>query len=147
MVPAFQKGTIPRRQTADGLDLSPAVELLDLPERARFLALILADPDAPGGEFLHWGVLCWPHTRRRLEEGFPRARIGPDGIRQLVNDYGWVGYGGPNPPEGSVHRYVLSAVALAERLDPSVVSTLPELRLALDRAALASAQLVATYGR
>jgi len=49
--------SISRRHTCDGADLSPPLSWTAPPEGSRSLALILDDPEAPAGRFIHW--LAW----------------------------------------------------------------------------------------
>ena len=86
-------GTIPRRHSCDGEDRSPPLSWTTPPAKSRSLALILDDPDAPGGRFVHW--LAWgigPDTGG-LAEGEAAPLEG-------TNDFGTVGYRGPCPPRG-----------------------------------------------
>jgi Raf kinase inhibitor-like YbhB/YbcL family protein len=99
-------GRIAGRNTGFGADLSPEVSWTAVPG-ARAFALILEDPDAPGGRpFVHWLVWNIPAAVTRLAEG-----AAPVGARQGRNDFGRVGYGGPRPPSGT-HHYHLRVVAL-----------------------------------
>jgi len=92
------------RNTGYGADLSPEVSWSAVPG-ARAFALVLDDPDAPGGRpFIHW--LMWNIPVTRLAEGAV-----PAGARQGRNDFGRVGYGGPHPPSGT-HHYHLRVFAL-----------------------------------
>ena len=88
-------GTIPRRYTCDGQDRSPSLSWTAPPTGSRSLALILDDPDAPGGRFIHW--LAWGITPD--SGGLGEGEAAPLEGR---NDFGTVGYRGPCPPRG--HR-------------------------------------------
>lgn len=122
---AFEEGaTIPGEFTCDGADRSPPLEWSDAPGSARELALLVDDPDAPGGTFTHWVVVGLPPGIKALKPGVPAgdnlpadSLIGADGAapgktaRQGKNDFGKVGYGGPCPP-GGTHRYRFRLFAL-----------------------------------
>ena len=95
-------GTIPRRHTCDGEDLSPALSWSDASPSAKSFVLIVDDPDAPAGTWNHWLQYDIPSDTRSLAEGFRPGRLGHSG----KNDFGRLGYGGPCPPKGhGPHRY------------------------------------------
>lgn len=99
------QGAIPERHSKQGGNLSPALAWTDVPKDARSLALIVDDPDAPSGTFVHWLVYGIRPGVRDLTEG-----VKPEG-HQGVNGFGDIGYGGPQPPSGT-HRYVFHLYAL-----------------------------------
>jgi Raf kinase inhibitor-like YbhB/YbcL family protein len=95
--PAFADGdTIPGVYTCDGDDVSPPLGWSGVPADAAELAIVVEDPDAPAGTFVHW--VLW-----RLDPG--QAGLGqgqvPAGVPEGRNDFGRVGWGGPCPPRGS----------------------------------------------
>ncbi|MFB6078776.1 MAG: YbhB/YbcL family Raf kinase inhibitor-like protein [Halarchaeum sp.] len=112
---AFDDGdALPARYTCDGAGVSPPVSL-DAPDDAETWALVVTDPDAPGGTFTHW--LVWNLTDA-LPEAVPHGETVGDGARQGLNDFGARGYGAPCPPHGDgPHRYRFDAYALAGTLD------------------------------
>ena len=108
---AFQEGAnIPSKFTCDGVDTSPPLQIADIPSEAKSLALIVDDPDAPGGLFTHWLVWNIPPQTSAVGEGST-----PKGV-QGTNDFGKSGYGGPCPPSGT-HRYYFKIFALDRELD------------------------------
>jgi Raf kinase inhibitor-like YbhB/YbcL family protein len=109
--PAFLNGSsIPRRYTCDGEDVSPPLAWTRVPARARSLALLVEDRDAPGGTFVHWSV----YDLVRGSSGLDAGRVPPGGA-EGENSFGRPGYGGPCPPPGDpAHRYVFSLYALGE---------------------------------
>jgi Raf kinase inhibitor-like YbhB/YbcL family protein len=122
------------RNTGYGADLSPAVSWSAVPG-ARAFALVLDDPDAPGGRpFVHW--LVWNIPVTRLAEGAV-----PAGARQGRNDFGRVGYGGPQPPSGT-HRYHLRLFALDAPLSLAAGADRPALAAALRGHVLATGEVV-----
>lgn len=138
--PAFGPGApIPREHTCDGADRSPPLSWTAPPRRTRSLALIVDDPDAPGGTFTHW--LAWGigPKARRLPAGKPAPVEGR-------NDSGKTGYLGPCPPGGR-HRYVFRLYALDVKLTLPAGAGKPELQRALAGHVLAVAKLVGTYER
>ena len=106
-VEGFAAGeTIPKRHTCEGVDVSPAIDWSDVPESTKSFALIVDDPDAPGGTWNHWLVWDIPADRGGLTEG---DRAGVSG----TNDFGKPGYGGPCPPKGhGPHRYFFRLYAV-----------------------------------
>jgi Raf kinase inhibitor-like YbhB/YbcL family protein len=142
--PAFQKNdTIPARFTCDGQAVSPPLEWSDVPKDAKELALLVTDPDAPGGSFVHWTVYrIDPQAKGTPEGGLPR------GAKQGKNSAGKVGYAAPCPPKGDdAHRYVFAVYALDKQLRLAEGATPDEVQSAIDRVALARGQLIAKYGR
>jgi Raf kinase inhibitor-like YbhB/YbcL family protein len=112
-IPAFPNGgTIPIRYTCDGENINPKILIGDIPKKTLSLVLIMHDPDAPGGDFTHWVVYSIPPTVRELPVGIPRIPIW-NGIKQGINDFGFIGYGGPCPPPwDKAHRYIFELYAL-----------------------------------
>jgi len=106
-IAAFPEGgTIPAEYTCQGADTSPAIGWSDTPAPARSFALIVDDPDAPGGVFNHWLLANIPGSARSLPKG---SRIGDS----ATNDFGDTGYRGPCPPQGhGPHRYFFRLYAL-----------------------------------
>jgi len=135
-------GTIPRRFTCDGEDVSPGLEWAGAPDGTAALALMVDDPDARG--FVHWIVLDMAATASGgLPEG---ASTSPDAPRQGRNDFGRIGYGGPCPPSGT-HRYVFRLHALDAPLDLAGTPGGRDVRAALEAHVLAAADLTASYTR
>ena len=141
---------IPARFTCGGAGESPALAWAAPPRDTRSLAVLVLDPDAPGGAFAHWAVWGLPPSVRGLPEGAGGASDPaalPSGVREGRNGFGKVGYGGPCPPAGQVHRYEFHVYALDD------VPPLPEgagaaqLRADLGGHVLAQGVLVGRYGR
>jgi len=103
---------MPVRYTCLGEDISPVISWVQVPNGTQSIAVIVEDPDAPGGVFTHWLVYCIPAKQTELAEGIPKEKEVAGGIRQGRNDFGTAGYRGPCPPEGSSHRYILRVYAL-----------------------------------
>ena len=136
-------GTIPRRFTCDGEDRSPPLRWDGVPAEALELALLLEDPDAPGGTFVHWVLWGMDPATTSLDQGAV-----PAGSRQGRNDFGRTGYGGPCPPRGGgAHRYVFSVLALAQPLLLQPGATANELKREAHGKLLAEGTLMGTYGR
>lgn len=110
---AFQDGErIPVKYTCEGQDISPPLMWSEPPPGTQSLALIVDDPDAPGGVFTHWVLFNILPDSRELPEAVPTQAQLPSGALQGKNDFGRVGYGGPCPPPGRPHRYCFTLYAL-----------------------------------
>jgi Raf kinase inhibitor-like YbhB/YbcL family protein len=139
---AFADGTvIPRRHTCEGEDVSPPLSWSDPPEGTGSLALVVDDPDAPGGTFTHWVAWDIDPAAGELGEGQPAPSEGQ-------NDFGRVGYGGPCPPPGhGPHRYSHRLYALGEPLGVQPGADKVEVERALKGRSLGTAELMGTYER
>lgn len=140
-------GAIPRTNACDGANLSPALNWKDTPAKTESLALIVDDPDAPGGTWTHWIVWNIPGRATGLPQGVPAAGVLDTGARQGKNDFGRIGYGGPCPPPGKPHRYVFNLFALDAKLDLKPGASRRELELAGKRHILAQTKLMGFYKR
>ena len=115
--PAFSEGeAIPGKHTCDGEDLSPALAWSAPPEGTQSFALIMDDPDAPVGTWVHWVLYNLPANARSLAEGILPDETLPDGSLPGKNSWKIIGYGGPCPPSGT-HRYFFKLYALDSKLD------------------------------
>ncbi len=111
--PAFSDGAnIPAKFTCQGENLSPQLDWSGTPAGAQSLALVVSDPDAPGGTFIHWVLYNLPPQTAGLAEGIPPNERLSGGAAQGRNDFGRIGYGGPCPPPGKPHRYIFTLYAL-----------------------------------
>lgn len=140
--PAFgDEASIPKRFTCDGPGVSPPLAFLDVPPRARELALVVEDPDA--GRFVHWTVLQIPPETALMAEG----RV-PPGAVETENGFGDRGWGGPCPPEEDApHRYVFALYALDAPVDVGADASADEIREAIAGAAIGRGTLTGRFGR
>ncbi|MDQ3863561.1 MAG: YbhB/YbcL family Raf kinase inhibitor-like protein, partial [Actinomycetota bacterium] len=136
-------GAIAPRYTCDGLNISPPLSWDSVPNGTRSLALIVDDPDAPGGSFVHWTIYDLPPDTRRLPEDVPKRRTLSSGAKQGINGAGGIGYTGPCPPSGT-HRYFFKIYALDRRLDLGGGATAKRLSDAMEGHVLAEGQLMGT---
>jgi hypothetical protein len=97
---------IPPKYTCDGADINPPLEWENVPNGTQSFALIVDDPDAPGGTWIHWLVCDIPPDIRKI----PENSI-PKNATQVKNNFGKLNYGGPCPP-GGTHRYFFKLYAL-----------------------------------
>ena len=147
--PAFRPGgEIPTVHTCEGADTSPALQWSGVPARAKSLALIMDDPDAPDPKaprmtYVHWVLYNIPATATGLPEGVERKDL-PEGTREGLNDWKRTGYGGPCPPIGR-HRYFHKLYALDAELPDLGAPTKAQLEKAIEGHVLEKTELVGTY--
>jgi Raf kinase inhibitor-like YbhB/YbcL family protein len=134
---------IPARYTCSGENISPPLSWGRLPGGTRSLALLVEDPDAPGGTFVHWTV--WDLSAR--SGGLRDGRV-PDGASQGTNSFGHTRYDGPCPPKGDQpHHYRFLLYALREPLGLDAGAKPEDVQQAIAGGALASGQLIGRFGR
>ena len=145
---AFSAGeSIPKKFTCDGPDVSPQLKWNDPPAKTQSMTLIMDDPDAPAGTWVHWVLYELPANTRDLSEGIAKQEQLPSGARQGRNDFGKIGYGGPCPPPGKAHRYFFKLYALDTKLNLKPGATKAELERAMKSHVLGQAELIGKYGR
>lgn len=133
--------SIPVQYTCDGQNVSPPLEINDAPAQAKSLALIVDDPDAPAGNWVHWTV--WnidPQTKMISENSIP------PGALEGLTDFGTSGFGGPCPPSGT-HRYQFKLYALDTLLSLQPSAKKREMEKAMAGHILDQVTLVGTYSR
>ncbi|HEY9075418.1 MAG TPA: YbhB/YbcL family Raf kinase inhibitor-like protein [Anaerolineaceae bacterium] len=140
-------GLIPPQYTIDGENRSPLLRWSALPQGTRSLALIMEDPDAPRGTFVHWVIYNLPNTSRELPEAISKSPTIRDLATQGMNDFRKLGYDGPLPPPGKLHGYVfhLYALSLEPNLPPGL--TAAQLREKMQNKILEEAQYVGRFQR
>ncbi len=145
---AFEpNGTIPKKYTCDGPDVSPPLAWNDPPAGTQSFALIVDDPDAPAGTWVHWVLFNLPASARALPENVPKVEQIADGALQGRNDFRRIGYGGPCPPRGPAHRYFFKLYALDTRLGLRAGASKADVERAMAGHILAQGELVGRYGR
>lgn len=136
---AFQDHeTIPSKYTCDGKDINPPLDIDDIPMEAKSLALIMDDPDAPRGTWVHWIVWNIPITHHIRENEKP----GDEGLNDSDDNQ----YGGPCPPSGT-HRYFFKVYALDTLLDLPSETGKEQLEKKMSKHIIAFGQLVGLYTR
>jgi hypothetical protein len=144
----FEEGApIPVRHTCDGEDVSPPLSWSEPPAGTESLALIMDDPDAPMGTWVHWVVFDLPPGTRSLPEAVAPGEALVGGGAQGQNSWNEASYGGPCPPPGSEHTYVFKLHALDARLDLDSNADKGEVEGAMAGHILAQGQLTGRYGR
>jgi Raf kinase inhibitor-like YbhB/YbcL family protein len=148
--PAFATGeSIPQEYTCQGTDRSPALAWSAPPASARSLALLMEDPDAPAGIWVHWLLYDLPAETRSLPAGASQARQTPSGLPagaiQGLNSFGRADYGGPCPPSGQHHyHFYLYAIDLSMGKDGLDKAAFLQ---AIQGHVLAQGQLIGVYAK
>lgn len=146
---AFENNTkIPTKYTCDGENINPPLSILDVPQDAKSLVLIVDDPDAPSkiasnaaGAWVHWTVFNIDPTISEVpENSVPKAGL------EGMTDFGSTGYGGPCPPSG-IHRYVFKLYALDIAFDLSSVVDKKTIEEKMQGRVLEKAELIGLYER
>lgn len=139
---AFQNGEpIPQKYTCDGEDINPDLQIHDVHPGAKSLVLIMDDPDAPAGTWVHWVV--WninPHITEIPENTVPKGSI------EGRTSFGKFGYGGPCPHQGT-HRYFFKLYALDTILNIPLASEARDVEEAIKGHIIADAMVMGTYNR
>ena len=138
---------IPKKFSCDGLDVSPKLSWTEPPAKTQSFALIMDDPDAPAGTWVHWVLFDLPADTRELAEGVAKQEQLANGARQGRNDFGKIGYGGPCPPPGNAHRYFFKLYALNAKLNLKAGATKADAEGVMKGHILAHAELIGKYGR
>ncbi|TGC11318.1 YbhB/YbcL family Raf kinase inhibitor-like protein [Methanolobus halotolerans] len=136
---AFEdRGKIPAKYTCDGQNVNPPFEFEEVPGGTQSLVLIVTDPDAPSGNFVHWAV--W--------NIMPESGIDENSVPGIVgrNSYGKSSYTGPCPSSGT-HGYLFRIFALDTELGLESGSKIDELEAAMQGHVLSDGQITGRYGR
>lgn len=148
MTTAFRPGgTIPTQFTCSGANVSPSLSWNQPPPRTQSFVLIVDDPDAPAGTWVHWVVYNLPASARQLRAQVPRGDTVAGGGKQGVNDFPMNGYGGPCPPPGGPHRYFFRLYALDTILNLRAPVHRKDIDSAMQGHILGQAELMGTFGR
>ena len=137
--PAFENNKlIPSKYTCDGEEVSPPLTVEGIPKKTKSLSLIMEDPDAPAGLFIHWLVWNIPPTDKIQENSIP----GTEGLNTNKKN----SYHGPCPP-GGTHRYYFKVYALDTLLKLGAFSEKEVLENAMQNHILAHGELIGLYRR
>jgi len=135
--PAFEYNKfIPKKFTCLGEDVNPTLDIKDIPRGAQSLVLIVDDPDAPVGTWVHWVVYDIPVTDLIKENSIPGT--------QGINDFNKINYGGPCPPSGT-HRYFFKLYALDTKLNLAQGRTKTQIEKAMDGHILEKDELIGLF--
>jgi Raf kinase inhibitor-like YbhB/YbcL family protein len=145
--PEFEEGQpIPVKFSCDGQNVSPQLDWTDPPEGTQSFALIMDDPDAPGGVWVHWVLYNIPAATRSLSENVPGGGTLADGSMHGNNSWLRTEYGGPCPP-GGTHRNFFKLYALDIVLDAQPGLNDQQLLDLMEGHVLGEVQLMGTYTR
>ena len=130
-----------------GADRSPELAWRDAPKSTVTFALIVEDPDAPGGTFVHWVAYNIPASRTSLPAGVPQSAEVPGGGANGMNSFGHIGYNGPCPPPGKTHHYRFHLFALDSALSIGDGASAAAIESAIKGHVAAEAELTGTFNR
>ncbi|TRZ64179.1 MAG: YbhB/YbcL family Raf kinase inhibitor-like protein [Spirochaetia bacterium] len=140
--PTFQHNSlIPSKYTCDGDNVNPPLEIKDVPRGTKSLALIVDDPDAPGGTWIHW--IVWNIDPKTVQ--IPENSV-PDKATEGQTSFGDLGYGGPCPPSG-IHHYFFKLYTLDIILSISSQADKTALEKVMEGHILDKAELIGLYSR
>ncbi|MDX6497848.1 MAG: hypothetical protein QOG23_1108 [Blastocatellia bacterium] len=144
---AFKEGqSIPAPYTCDGVNISPPLEWTGVPKTATTVAIIVDDPDAAAGTWVHWVLYNLPADNIGVVENVPASENLKAGGFQGKNDFGKFGYSGPCPPSGT-HRYFFKIYALDSDLPLKAGATKADVIKAMEGHIVLQGQLIGTYRR
>lgn len=140
--PAFQNSQIiPDKYTCKGQDVNPPLVFEEVPLGAKGLVLIMDDPDAPMGIWVHWVLFNMDYETPSIEENsVPRSAV------LGINDFGRTDYGGPCPHSGT-HRYYFKLYALDTELNLSEGATKAEIEAIMKNRIMEQAELVGLFSK
>ena len=141
-----QSQSIPTVYTCRGRDISPPLTWGNPPAGTQGFALIMDDPDAPAGIWVHWVIYNIPAAARGLTEALAADARLPDGSLQGENSWGKLGYGGPCPPSGT-HRYYFKLYTLDTTLSLPSGASKAKLLQSMEGHVLGQIVLMGTYSK
>lgn len=142
-------GFIPSKYTCEGQDISPPLKLEGISGDAKSIAIIVDDPDAPIGTFVHWVAWNIPPVEE-IPEGIPKSGniSSPLKMIQGRNDFGRIGYNGPCPPRGhGIHHYHFKIYVLDTELNLRAGASKRDLERAMKGHILQKGEIVGLYER
>lgn len=134
-------GNIPSEYTCDGKDAAPLLTIFEVPEKAKELVLIVDDPDAPMGTWVHWVVYNIPVDTKEID-----AKNLPTEAKQGMTDFGRIGWGGPCPPNGT-HRYFFKLYAIDKKLTLLAGATKIQVENEIKQNVIEKAEIIGLYKR
>lgn len=146
---AFSGGqSIPAKYACTGRNISPALTWSDPPTGTQSFALIVDDPDAPVGTWVHWVLYNIKPDRRSLQEDLPITgkNSDPDAVFVGKNSAGNIGYDGPCPPSGT-HRYYFRLYALDTLISLLPGATKEQVLREMEGHVLAQGELMGTFSK
>ncbi len=151
---AFENGkVIPSRfatkQITGGLNISLPLQWENIPKGTNSFAIIIVDLHPIAKNWVHWLVINLPANVSRIPEGVSGTNKIPVGSKELNNTFGWIGYGGPQPPKGSgLHKYEITVYALnIEKLNLDKHTSLVTFNKSIEGKVIQSAKVVGIFER
>ncbi|MEM0135035.1 MAG: YbhB/YbcL family Raf kinase inhibitor-like protein [Thermoplasmatales archaeon] len=139
---------IPNKFTCEGKNLSPEINITGAPAGTESFAIIVEDPDAPVGIFVHWVIYNIGSSISKMREGIEKSAKTGEGFLQGKNDFGRIGYDGPCPPRGhGYHRYFFKLYALRSLLTIQGNVTREGLLKAMEGKIVEQAEFMGRYRR
>lgn len=139
--PAFKdNSSMPDKYGCQGENINPLLNIEEIPEGTESLVLIIDDPDAPMGIWVHWVIWNIPIVSKIGEDSVPKGAV------QGLNDFNKHEYGGPCPPSGT-HRYVFQLYALDTVLDLDENSRKKDVEKAMQGHILSQTKLIGLYSK
>jgi len=140
--------SIPAKYSCIGENISPALAWNEPPAGTQSFALIMDDPDAPAGTWVHWVLFNIPADTRSLPENLPVTgkNVDPNAIFVGNNSSGNTGYDGPCPPSGT-HRYYFKLYALDTTISLLPGATKEEVLMVMEGHILAQTELMGTFSK
>jgi Raf kinase inhibitor-like YbhB/YbcL family protein len=139
--------TIPEQYTCKGQDISPPLQWSGAPAKAGSFVIIMDDPDAPAGVWVHWVMWNLPRSAHTLPESVAKQDQMDDGSRQGSNSFQRTGYNGPCPPPGQSHRYFFRLYALDGKLELAPPASRADVDGAMKGHVLAETEYMGTFHR
>ena len=134
-------GSIPSEYTCDGKDLAPVLNVSEVPVSAKELVLIVDDPDAPMGTWVHWVLYNIPVNTAKIDN----KNLSKE-IKQGMTDFGRIGWGGPCPPSGT-HRYFFKLYAVDKTLNLPLGATKSQVEKEIKGHIIEKTELIGLYKR
>lgn len=140
--PAFSNNQpIPSKYTCNGANINPPLQFSGIPQDTKSLVLIVDDPDAPAGTWIHWVV----YNINPVISEIPENGVPQDGIQGKTTS-GQTNYGGPCPPSGT-HRYFFKLYALSKTLSIQGTANVETILSAMKGAIIGKSELIGLYSQ
>ncbi|MCL4337722.1 MAG: YbhB/YbcL family Raf kinase inhibitor-like protein [Candidatus Thermoplasmatota archaeon] len=136
-----------QKYTCDGQDYSPEIAWSDPPSSTKSFILIMEDPDAPRGTFVHWVLYNIKPDVKQLHENVTKEKVTDEGWAQGLNSFKKIGYNGPCPPRKKVHRYIFYLYAVLHKPDLEPGLSKNDLLNIINDETVKQASIMVKYGR
>ncbi|MDX1901596.1 MAG: YbhB/YbcL family Raf kinase inhibitor-like protein [Gammaproteobacteria bacterium] len=140
----LDQGLLPTMYTCDGKNVSPELAFANPPAKTKSFAVVMTDPEAPNGTFYHWVIYNIPAATTEIPEA---ATALPKGALIGLNSWNKSNYGGPCPPKGTAHNYIITVYALDNATSLPANAKAENVLAAIKGHVLKSTTLTAKYSR